>query len=343
MEALTKENILSAFCKTGVIPCNWDMITEQMMAPSATTSTHATLPIPQASPVHMMQDMIHRHLARQAVSVSSQTRGNGDIPLVAGPSSANEPTVSGTTPTRVAVSELASTSASFLVSASPPQSTMTLPAYKPYTISPFKQSHYADILEREPATMREQELRDALQEAEQRDAVQKHIMVGMQATVLLQGMYVAQTQQHLQEHEQRKQKKVRKRVFGDGMPKLLDGDEFFARVTEHEAEIERGALDKEERRAQREGHAESLVTWKTQERERIARNKAIHDAHQHAVKAWEEEHDAAKLECQQARWTKPKQGPLEKPIPRPKKPNSVESESEDERSSIEDAEMEEAD
>ena len=221
MKALTQENILAAFRKMGIVPLDRDVITEQMMAPSTTSSTRGSLPIPQASPVRVMEDLIHRHLARQATSSNNQ--GIGTAPL-SGPSSTVTP---GTTLTCIAINDLASTSASFLVSTSPPQSTSTLPAYKPHTISPFKSRH-AKPLDRMPLIAHEQELHDVLFDAEQRDTIQKNMMVGMQATVLLQGMYVTRTQQHLQEQEERRKKKSRKRIFGDGMPKLLDSDEFFA-------------------------------------------------------------------------------------------------------------------
>jgi hypothetical protein len=53
------------------------------------------------------------------------------------------------------------------------------------------------------------------------------------------------------------------------------------------------------------------------------------------VKAWEQERDCAKLEKQRVQWTKPKQGLLEKPTPRPKKPDLVDSDSEEDRSDME--------
>ena len=48
-----------------------------------------------------------------------------------------------------------------------------------------------------------------------------------------------------------------------------------------------------------------------------------------ATKAWKRECDLTKSEQWQPEWPKPKQGALEKPIPRPKKPENVESSSED--------------
>jgi hypothetical protein len=54
------------------------------------------------------------------------------------------------------------------------------------------------------------------------------------------------------------------------MPKLLDSDEFFTRVTEHEAEMERDTMDREERRVQREGHAEASYNGRgSKQKERL--------------------------------------------------------------------------
>ena len=63
--------------------------------------------------------------------------------------------------------------------------------------------------------------------------------------------------------------------------------------------------------------------------ERKARNDVLRNAHHKAVKAWEQERDCAKRERRRAQWTKPKLGALEKPIPRPKKPEDVSESEED--------------
>ncbi|RPD81673.1 DDE-domain-containing protein, partial [Lentinus tigrinus ALCF2SS1-7] len=51
LEALTTDNIKAAVQKTGVVPFNRDVVTPEMMAPSAETSSHGTLPFRQASPI----------------------------------------------------------------------------------------------------------------------------------------------------------------------------------------------------------------------------------------------------------------------------------------------------
>lgn len=53
-------------------------------------------------------------------------------------------------------------------------------------------------------------------------------------------------------------------------------------------------------------------------------------AYHEAVKQWEHERDAAKVEKRRPRWNKPKMGPLEKIIPGPKKPELEETDDEEE-------------
>ncbi|KIM87838.1 hypothetical protein PILCRDRAFT_3567 [Piloderma croceum F 1598] len=51
LEAFTEDTIQAAFQVTGIIPFNPNVITEQQMKPSLLTSTQATFPLPQHSPV----------------------------------------------------------------------------------------------------------------------------------------------------------------------------------------------------------------------------------------------------------------------------------------------------
>lgn len=322
-QALSKENIIAAFRKTGVVPLDRDVITEEMLAPSITSSSRGFLPIPQASPVRVMEDMIHRQLARE-VAVSQNDAVNASPSVHAMP-----PRIP--TPVRVAVDEIASTSAAFLVSKTPPNSRVKPPRFTPYTVSPVKHRQQP-ILDSEPQTEREAKLVQALREADKRDIWRKRAMIGMQATSMLQGMYVAKVQRHLEEHETRAgRKKSGNRLFGDGYGKLLSGDDFYNSTLEVENQAKWKAEEKEERARKREGHAVVVAEWKNNEAARKAHNDKVQKSHQDAVKAWEAERDLAKEEKRKPRWTKPKQGILEKPVPRPKKPDDdTESDEDDE-------------
>ena len=61
-----------------------------------------------------------------------------------------------------------------------------------------------------------------MKEADERDVWQKQVMISMQATTVLQEMYVVKVQGHFEEHETRAaKKKSRNQLFGDGYGKLL--------------------------------------------------------------------------------------------------------------------------
>lgn len=161
-------------------------------------------------------------------------------------------------------------------------------------------------------------------------------MISMQATAVLQGMYIAKVQGHLEEHETRAaKKKSGNQLFGDGYGKLLTGDDFYNSSLEIEEQAKQKSEEKSERARMREEHAMVMAQWKNNEVVRKTRNNAVWKSHQDAVKAWEAEHDLTKEERRKPRWTKPRQGLLEKPVPRPKKPDD-ESESDEEPNNDED-------
>ena len=85
-------------------------------------------------------------------------------------------------------------------------------------------------------------------------------------------------------------------------------------MTEHEAEKKRKSDAKEDWRLQKEAHAASLAEWKKREDKRKEKNKETRLVYQ---QAWEAERDLAKLQYRKAGWTKPKQGSILKPLPRP--------------------------
>ena len=325
MQALSKGNIIAAFRKTGVVPLDRNVVTDEMLAPSTTSSSAGFLPIPQASPVRVMEDMIHRQLARETATSLNDTEETRLHPS----DCTVTPQIS--TPVRVTIDALTFTSAAFLVSKTPPNSKVKPPRFTPYTVSPMKH-HRQPILDDEPQTEGEAALIQALREAEERDAWRKQAMIGMQATAMLQGMYVSKVQGHLEEHETRAaKKKTGNRLFGDGYGKLLTSDDFYNSSLEIEEKAKQKAEEKAERARKREDHATVVTLWKNDEAARKARNIQIRKSHQDAVKAWEAECDRAKEERRKPQWIKPKQGILEKPVPRPKMPDDeTESDEEDE-------------
>ena len=62
IKALTPGNIVAAFKKTGVVPFNPDVVTEQTMAPSLEMTCHGTLPLRQPSPVRLVSSLISNQM-----------------------------------------------------------------------------------------------------------------------------------------------------------------------------------------------------------------------------------------------------------------------------------------
>lgn len=120
------------------------------------------------------------------------------------------------------------------------------------------------------------------------------------------------------------------------MPKLLDHDSFYAAVENYEEEAKRKATEKEEKARLCQQHAEALARQKQGDDARKKRNEQHRVAHQEAVKVWERERESVKTRGITFGRPKPKQGPLEKGLPRPKKGTAVNDEDENEASGSED-------
>ena len=114
LQAFTPSNVLAAFRKTGVVPFDPDVITNDMMAPSLETSTQdgAFLPMRQPSPVRAISNMIHTCLDNTSAALP---RGDTDLSRAPTPGPS-------TPPARLAVNQLHSTSASYLTDTTPLQS-----------------------------------------------------------------------------------------------------------------------------------------------------------------------------------------------------------------------------
>ena len=336
-KALSKENILTAFWKTGIVPLNRDAIMEEMLAPSIPSSSRGVLLIPQDSPIRVMSDMIQCDLARRMVHFNDPMELDEDeglmMPLT--PSRKRHlPHIS--TPVRIAVDELASTSAAYLVTTTPPCSSAKVPRYRPYTISPRKPQSFVKLdLQWDSLTVRESELLGQLRRVEDRCDTYKSVMFGMQAQTILHRMFVSMVQGHLQEHEEstnRKKKKNWRFGLGDGHAKLLTGDAFYSEAVKAEEEARRREAEKEERKKRNEAHGAALSTWKKLDDARQARNNQICQVYHDAVEAWEAEREAAKAIRQKPKplSTKPKRGPLEPRMAKPKKVMEDEDEDLDE-------------
>ncbi|KAJ2929523.1 hypothetical protein H1R20_g7583, partial [Candolleomyces eurysporus] len=289
-EALSSHNIITAFQKTGVVPFNPDIITEDLLAPSRETSTSMGLPVPPDSPVRIVSDLLHATVARQAAEDLES-----EVNCSALPSQCQNPLA---TPTRHAQNELSSSSVAFLVARTPVKSTHTIPRFKPYTISPFQQRnpHLQDF---QPMNERKAMLWDALQGAKTRDTRRKQNMLGLQAQVVLQEVY------------------VKSLAFGDGMSRLLTGPDFLDGAVKRQQQKDEADDEKAARRDRRTAFAECLADWKASEKERVARNNEIRKLHKEALEEWNNEVKVAKSQGRKPAQEKPKMPPLEQATERP--------------------------
>ncbi len=260
MQTLTKDNIMSAFKATGIVPFNPDVITATKMAPSLETSSQSGLPVYLSSPVQAVSAMLMDYRTHPPTAESSQS----SLPALSTHLSS---------PTRSAIDSLAQSSGSFLLSSSPITSAIPPPLYSTQIISPVKR-RYTKLLDLEPGTEHEQALQDALRASEDTVNNQKTWMRGMQATTVIQNSYVGQTHTRLQEHEERKkQPRKRSRLNGDGRPKLVTGDEFTDRVRTHEEEADQEEAAKEARGEAVKKYKVAVEEWKKLEESCVAINE----------------------------------------------------------------------
>ncbi|KAJ7814466.1 hypothetical protein B0H13DRAFT_1664783 [Mycena leptocephala] len=253
--------------------------------------------------------MIVDYLDYQKLHTVDNPEANSDSEPDADTNPVPPPAQSSTTPffARSAIDSLSGTSASFLTSTSPLKATSIPPAFKALTITPLRPtSRYAELLATPAATAREQELLSALAEADQRDEMRKTAMVGMQAGVLLSGMYVNRAQAQLQEVEERKAKKKTKRKMGDGKAKWFTGDAFIQLCIDDEQRKEEETAGKEDRQVQREECAGELAEWKKENDLIRGRNEAKKEVFEADKAAWEIEKDDAKADKRRPGWAKPK-------------------------------------
>ncbi|KAI6017782.1 hypothetical protein BKA83DRAFT_17153 [Pisolithus microcarpus] len=280
-----------------------------MLAPSFETSAVGCLPLSQPSPVRVVSKVFHELQAKQI--------SNSNLHTSLTPSPTEPRNTSWHSAAQEAAETLASTSASFLVHETPLTSANKLPAI----ITPVTPTRKRTdkLLEQEPQNDVERAYQDALQLSLARENQAKAELVGMHSTVILQSLFCGRLSSQLaaQEEKQKEQKKKKGKLVGNGLPRLLTGDEFYSRVVEFEKSAADEELEHKRRQKQREGRAEATTTWKVAEIAQQEHNKVQRQEYKVELAAWVVERDAAKLEKQQPHWGQPKLGKLEPLLPKP--------------------------
>lgn len=321
IRALTPDLIRTAFRKTGIWPFNRNVVTDDMMAPSKETSCQSNLPIIPSTPIRILANAL-QHMA---------THNETPIETSDGPPSTNTHQE-----LEDIIRQLSETSLSGLVSPTPLTSETRLQHNVTHTISPVKTPHIltsCDHLQ----TANEVVLLAALREAEAANTALKQRLITLQASNVLNELYCAKLRSQLAHNESKKRSgKNRGKVLGDGLPRLLSGDEFYGRVVEFEEAQKRAVAEKTTRMEERKKHAEVLAEWKKLEDARKTENKARRECYHEALQAWECEKARAKAEKRKFSMKKPILGKLLPVIPRPKVSVMVEDGSDGEEFAFDD-------
>ncbi|KAG2368983.1 hypothetical protein BDR07DRAFT_1477616 [Suillus spraguei] len=246
---LTPDLICTAFHKTDVWPFDCDVVPSNMLAPSKETSTKLYLPITPSMPMRVLTDIIQ--------NMSTQLSNNRDE---------EEHSVNSSSSTQedleTIIKQLTETSLSKLILSTQMNSQTDLWHATAHTIFPIKKS-CTPITNIHPATANEILLLAALHKAEAANATLKKCVIALQASNILNEMYCKLAAGN-----------NGGKMLGDGLPRLLSGNNIYERVVQFKEAQTRAAAEKRMRTEERKRHVEALADWKKLEDARKAENKA---------------------------------------------------------------------
>ncbi|KAF9238275.1 hypothetical protein BU15DRAFT_47895 [Melanogaster broomeanus] len=134
---------------------------------------------------------------------------------------------------------------------------------------------------------------------------------------VLQSIYCGRMAEQLAAQEEKHKKAKKGQLNGDGLPRLLTGDDFFDLVVERQKALEEEKVAKEIRQREKEELSGVIAVWKEADKERKNRNKARREAFRKELDMWEQERALAKSEKRRIGWKRPKLGKLEPPAAKP--------------------------
>ena len=101
-------------------------------------------------------------------------------------------------------------------------------AVSPYmTYLPLPPTRKSVLLDEEPQNERERAYQEALAAAYAREDQYRRERVRMQATIVLQRMYIDWATKELANNEEKRKKEKKGQLNGDGLPKLSTDDEVY--------------------------------------------------------------------------------------------------------------------
>ena len=202
-----------------------------------------------------------------------------------------------------ALHDLPDTDVGFLYSGQPVKSTSKLPPLPTAFISPCK-PHNTDLLLMTATTDMEQQLQQALREANDRDMHRKDTVAGLQSAAVLQGKYCEVVHSQLAGNEEKKQGTRKGKLVGDGLPRVLTDSVFIGRVIEQEENQVREAAEKEARKVTRMTRKAELDAWIIAKGVRTEANLVLVAGWKVEVAGWEQKRAQMKNNGKTRGWGK---------------------------------------
>jgi hypothetical protein len=314
LRALTPENIKAAFRKTGVYPYDPSVVTEDMLAPAREMAIKHHAIVPMETPVRVLVDAFtNLERRRRAAATDDGSDEDFEEQEILGDNVPRE--------LKSAFAHLSNTVQHPLFTDKPLGSHTLPPQFHTTMVSPVKR--HGDLLVVEPQTDQEKLLREALQDAEIREAELKGQIRGQQAALVLQNHYCDRLRNEIHGQEDKRKKKTGNVVMKikdvNKKGRLLTSTELVELYAEHQHDIEARDTEKARKKEEKKVHGEAMSKWRAGEDERKKKCAEINAKYQEAMKEWTKEKELAKAEKRRAHLKKPVRGPLPKAAPKPKK------------------------
>lgn len=176
----------------------------------------------------------------------------------------------------------------------------------------------AAALNIQPTTSNELLLLTALREAESRNIRSEMHAFELQASNILNEAYTERLRKALETKEEKQGKKTGIKLVGDGLPKLLSGDDFYELAKAKEKEVRDVSRQKEARKEGRVAYDAAVEEWAARDQTRKDERDSIKANNLKTKAAWDKRKAAAVKKNKKFTEPKPKTLPLPKAIPRPK-------------------------
>ncbi|KAF5334791.1 hypothetical protein D9611_012962 [Ephemerocybe angulata] len=311
LTTLTSENVKAAFAKTGVHPYDPSVVTPKMLAPSKTHSMQSNLAVEPPTPMKAVVKLL-QNLSLEDEALAPVDEDDEDPPS---PSEAQK-----TRRRQIvedAARELAKSNLGYLLGNAPVSSSSPMIHPQATTILPPSQT-VSSILTITPKTTNETLLLAALREATADNEALRRRVVESQAANILNEAYCNKLRFQLAAKEEKGKKKGKGKLMGDGLPRMLTGDEFYEKVvqfTEWQKEEEARKAAQIDNKALWQ---QAVKKWEEDEVVRKAENEAIKKRNKEKQTKWQNDKKAATKAKQTFSTPKPTPEKITRQPPKPK-------------------------